>query len=95
MVIFSYDLDIVSCIRLTEDYCDLIYQNDFQEEVWCDTKKAYLAQSLKLKIVREHIKKIDDGMHLTIKKDSITTIYRITDEGNLKKLRTDSVRVER
>jgi hypothetical protein len=90
----SNDSDILTCIQLTEEHCDLVKQDEDKEEIWCDSKIAYKVQSQNLKIIRQHIVKMDYGSHTIIKKDSITSVYEITDEGRFNPLRIDSVRLE-
>jgi hypothetical protein len=91
MATVSESLVITSCVRLTEDSCDLINQDNEKEEIWCDSKNATLMDPTTLKLIYVHEEKFDYGTHSTRKKDSITLIYGI-EENILKIIEKDSIR---
>jgi hypothetical protein len=94
LVTLSDNNDIISCLRLTEDSCDLVSQDDNKEEIWCDITSAFLINSQKLHLIKEHIEKSDFGDHVEYTKDSISKVYLITEIGNLAMVKSDSIRIE-
>jgi uncharacterized protein involved in tolerance to divalent cations len=89
------DKEIINCLQLTEDHCDLVNWTEEVEEIWCDTKEAYRLENNNLQVIKKHIVTMDYGDKASSTIDSVTLIYSINDEGYLKAVNKDSLRIVR
>lgn len=86
--------NIISCVQLTENRCDLVEQHEDSEEIWCDVKEAYLTDSNELQLIHVFTKEFDYGEYSKVEKDSITSIYTFISSGALSLKARDSLRIE-
>jgi hypothetical protein len=84
------EYNVISCLRLTNDQCDLINTETGSEEVWCEIKKSNLINANVLRTVEINSKEIlDDNVKVV---DSLTNEYKLDEKGVLNLIRKDSVR---
>ncbi len=93
LITTSNGSDLSSCIQLTEDRCDLVDQQEDSEEIWCDTKKAFIDEFENLVVISIHSIEMNYGSYFSLQEDSITNTYQINNQG-LSLLQRDSVRIE-
>lgn len=85
--------DIISCLRLTNDSCDLVEQNDEMEEIWCNYRESSLLTSNEFRLIELHKEEISYDEYSLIVVDSLTKKYEFNSKGNLSLINKDSVRM--
>lgn len=88
-------VDVISCIQLTEDYCDLINQTDEYEEIWCEVIEAWRTSDDQITLVKTLEKTINYDDSTQIQTDSISSLFKIVQSGRIDLIKSDSLRTSK